>query len=181
MSAHPVGSGAAAWDSDSGLDGREPACTGVSESETTRAGLTGSLLTGGLGARFLVSKEGEDAEEAAANGDTGGLLLACRAASFGECLRFGGIGVPDFCGLVLSGVTAGGAIFSSSSEASPPLCSTKGAILASMVDDEMMAVGSAAFDSGVGAGANRGEGSDGSLAGVDRLQVRVVVSLEGLS
>lgn len=43
--------------------------------------------------------------------------------------------------------------------------------------------GGAAFDSGVGAGAGRGpgEGSHGSLAGVDRLQVRVVVSLEGLS
>lgn len=52
-----------------------------------------------------------------------------------------------------------------------------------MVDEEMMGAGSAVFDSGVGAGARRGvgEGSDGSLAGVDRLQVRVVVSLEGLS
>lgn len=52
-----------------------------------------------------------------------------------------------------------------------------------MLDEEMTGVGSAAFDSGVGTGAGRGvgEGSDGSLAGVDRLQVRVVVSLEGLS
>lgn len=140
-------------------------------------------MTGGLGACFLVSKEGEDTEEDAASGDTGGLLLVCRMASFGECLRFGGIGVPGFCGLVLSGVTGGGVFFSCSSEASHPLCSTKGAILASMVDEEMMGVGRAAFDSGVGAGAGRrvGEGSDGSLAGVDRLQVRVVVSLEGLS
>lgn len=47
----------------------------------------------------------------------------------------------------------------------------------------MRGVGGAVFDSGVGAGAGTGvgEGSDGSLAGVDRLQVRVVVSLEGLS
>lgn len=167
--------------SGSGLDGREPVCTGVSVSKTTGAGLTGSLVTGGLGACFLLSKEGEDAEEDAASGDTGGLLLACRAASFGECLRFGGIGVPDFCGLVLSGVTGGGVFFSCSSEASHPLCSTKGAILDSMLDEEMMGVGSAAFDSGVGAGRRVAEGSDGSLAGVDRLQVRVVVSLEGLS
>lgn len=139
-------------------------------------------MTGGAGACFLVSKEGEDGEDVA-NGDTGGLLLAWRAASFGECLRFGGIGVPDFCGLVRSGVTGGGAVFSGSSGSSRPLCSTKGAILASMVDEEMTGVGGAAFDSGVGAGAGRGvgEGSDGSLAGVDRLQVRVVVSLEGLS
>lgn len=155
---------------------REPGCAGVSGS-----GLRGSLATGGLGARFLDSKEGEDA----ASGDTGGLPLACRAASFGECLRFGGIGVPGFCGLVLSGVTGGGLVLSCSSEASSPLCSTKGAILASMVAEEMVGVGSAAFDSGVGAGAGArvglGEGSEGSLAGVDRLQVRVVVSLEGLS
>lgn len=46
-----------------------------------------------------------------------------------------------------------------------------------------MGVGGAVFDSGVGAGAATrvGEGSEGSLAGVDRLQVSVVVSLEGLS
>lgn len=64
-----------------------------------------------------------------------------------------------------------------------PLCSTKGAILASTALVEMVGVCVAVFDSGFGAGAGRGvsEGSDGSLAGVDRLQVRVVVSLEGLS
>lgn len=45
----------------------------------------------------------------------------------------------------------------------------------------MRGVGGAVFDSGVGAGTRVGEGSEGSLAGVDRLQVRVVVSLEGLS
>lgn len=44
----------------------------------------------------------------------------------------------------------------------------------------MRGVGGAAFDSGVGAGARTRVG-EGSLAGVDRLKVRVVVSLEGLS
>lgn len=47
---------------------------------------------------------------------------------------------------------------------------------------ERTGVGGAVFDSGVGAGAGAGMGvGEGSLAGVDRLQVRVVVSLEGLS
>lgn len=66
---------------------------------------------------------------------------------------------------------------------SSPLCSTNGATLASMAEVESRGVAGAVFDSGVGAGAGRGvgEGSEGSLAGVDRLQVRVVVSLEGLS
>lgn len=61
-----------------------------------------------------------------------------------------------------------------------PLCSTNGAILASTADVQSRGVGGAVFDSGVGAGARTGVG-EGSLAGVDRLQVRVVVSLEGLS
>jgi len=61
-----------------------------------------------------------------------------------------------------------------------PLCSSSGAILASTAVAEMTGVGGAVFDSGVGAGAARGVG-EGSLAGVDRLHVRVVVSLEGLS
>lgn len=60
------------------------------------------------------------------------------------------------------------------------LSSSKGAILASTAVEEMTGVGGAVFDSGVGAGAARGVG-EGSLARVDRLQVRVVVSLEGLS
>lgn len=71
-------------------------------------------------------------------------------------------------------------IFSGSSGGFAPLCSINGAILASTADVETTGVGGAVFDSGVGAGAGRGEG-EGSLAGVDRLQVRVVVSLEGLS
>lgn len=70
-----------------------------------------------------------------------------------------------------------------SSEVLLPLCSTNGVILTSTADIERRGVGGAVFDSGVGAGAGTGvgEGSEGSLAGVDRLQVRVVVSLEGLS
>lgn len=73
--------------------------------------------------------------------------------------------------------------FSCSSGVLLPLCSTNGAILASTADVVRRGVGGAVFDSGVGAGAGIGvgEGSEGSLAGVDRLQVRVVVSLEGLS
>lgn len=73
--------------------------------------------------------------------------------------------------------------FSCSSGGLLPLCSTSGAILASKLEVERMGVGGAVFDSGVGAGAATrvGEGSEGSLAGVDRLQVSVVVSLEGLS
>lgn len=69
-------------------------CAGVSVSKATTCGFIGSLATGGLGAGFLVS--GEDDKVDAASGDTGGLPLAFRAASLGECLRFGGIGVPDF-------------------------------------------------------------------------------------
>lgn len=72
--------------------------------------------------------------------------------------------------------------FGGSSRALLPLCSTNGPILASTADMERTGVGGAVFDSGVGAGAGAGMGvGEGSLAGVDRLQVRVVVSLEGLS
>lgn len=74
----------------------------------------------------------------------------------------------------------GGVTFSGSSGLLLPLCSTNGAILASMAEVEMKGAGGAVFDSGVGAGARTRVG-EGSLAGVDRLQVRVVVSLEGLS
>lgn len=70
--------------------------------------------------------------------------------------------------------------FSCSSGVSLPLCSINGAILASTAAVETRELGRAVFDSGVGAGAGTGVG-EGSLAGVDRLQVRVVVSLEGLS
>lgn len=59
-------------------------------------GCTGGLPTGGLGAGFLVSKEGEEQAEEVASGDTGGLFLAFMAASLGECLRLGGIGVSGF-------------------------------------------------------------------------------------
>lgn len=69
-------------------------------------------------------------------------------------------------------------IFCGSSGVLLPICSTNGAILVSTADAERRGVGGAVFDSGVGAGTGVGEGS---LAGVDRLQVRVVVSLEGLS
>ncbi len=64
-----------------------------------------------------------------------------------------------------------------------PLFSINGAIFASTAEVVITGVGGAVFDSGVGAGAGTGlgKGSAGSLAGVDRLQVRVVVSLEGLS
>lgn len=98
---HSLGSGAAGFDSGSGFEGAaiakvEAVCAGVSVSKATACGRMGSLVTGGLGAGFLVSREGEDDEEEAASGDTGGLPLAFRAASLGECLRFGGIGVSDF-------------------------------------------------------------------------------------
>lgn len=96
----PVGtrtleSGQKGFNSGSALVTRVKAvCAGVSVSKATTCGCMGSLVTGGLGAGFLVSRE--DEKEDAASGDTGGLPLAFRAASLGECLRFGGIGVPDF-------------------------------------------------------------------------------------
>lgn len=98
---HPRGSGAVGFESGAGFGGAvvarvEAVCAGVSVSKATACGSTGSLVTGGLGAGFLVSRAGEDDGEDAASGDTGGLPLAFRAASLGECLRFGGIGVPDF-------------------------------------------------------------------------------------
>lgn len=89
-----LGSGAAGFDLGSGFEGA--VCAGVSVSKAIACGRMGSLVTGGLGAGFLVSREGEDDEEDAASGDTGGLPLAFSAASLGECLRFGGIGVSDF-------------------------------------------------------------------------------------
>lgn len=73
----------------------------------------------------------------------------------------------------------GALLFPSSPGALPPPCSTKGATLASTAEEETGGFGGAAgFDSGVGAGAGPGEGS---LAGADRLLVRVVLSLHGLS
>lgn len=115
--------------------------------------------------------------EDVARGDTGGLHLAFSAAIFGEYLRLGGIGVPDFWGLVCSGVLAVLFTVSSSCGASLALCSTEGAMFALSAEAGRTGVG---LDSGVGAGAGTGAG-EGSLAGVERLQVRVVVSLEGLS
>lgn len=179
---------AAGFDWGSGLEGtvfvRGGAfCAGGSVS--TVFGFMGSLFIGGRGAGFFGSKDGEEEAEDVASGDTGGLPLAAfRAASFGECLRFGGIGVSDFRALVPSGVLGGGVTFLSCSSAVLLLLrSTNGAILASTAEVEMSGAGGPVFDSGVGAGARTGvgEGSEGSLAGVDRLQVRVVVSLEGLS
>lgn len=79
-----------------------------------------------------------------------------------------------------------GATFLSCSSAEPLLLLgviNGGATLASTEEVEVNGGGGAAIgsllDSGLGAGA--GLGSVGSLAGVDRLHVRVVVSLEGLS
>lgn len=94
---NPLGAGAVGFESGSGFGGAvvervEAVCAGVSVSKATACGGLESLLTGGLGAGFLPSRTGEDA----ASGDTGGLPLAFRAASLGECLRFGGIGVPAF-------------------------------------------------------------------------------------
>lgn len=71
----------------------EADCCGVSLFKATVFGCGVGLVTGGLGAGFLVSGVGG---EDVARGETGGLFLALRAASLGECLRFGGIGVPDF-------------------------------------------------------------------------------------
>lgn len=98
---HPLGSGAVGFESGSGFGGAvvarvEAVCAGVSVSKATVCGCMGSLATGGLGAGFLVLRLGEDDGGDAASGDTGGLPLAFKAASLGECLRFGGIGVPDF-------------------------------------------------------------------------------------
>lgn len=183
-----VGSEAVGYGSGLGFEAavvarEEAVFAGVSVSEATAGGCMGGLVTGGLGAGFLVWKEGEDDGEDTARGDTGGLTLAFSAASLGECLRLGGIGVSDFGALVCSGVQGGEVFFSFSSGVTLALCSTNGAILASTAEVEINGVGGAVFDSGVGAGARTGvgEGSEGSLAGVDRLQVRVVVSLEGLS
>lgn len=180
---HPLGSG-----SDAGgavLARVEAACAGVLESSVTAEECIGGLATGGLGAGFLASKVGEHDEKDVASGDTGGLPLEFRAIILGECLRFGGIGVPDFWATVRSTAgegTGGGALFFSFSLVSLlPLRSTNGAILASTAEVDITGVGGAVIDSGVGAGTGVGEGSVGSLAGVDRLQVRVVVSLEGLS
>lgn len=74
----------------------EAVCAGVSESKATVFGCVGRCVTGGLGAGFFVSGVGEEEGDEVASGDTGGLALAFRAASLGECLRFGGIGVPAF-------------------------------------------------------------------------------------
>lgn len=74
----------------------EADCAGVSVSKATASSCTGGFVTGGLGAVFLMSRVRGDEGEDAASGDTGGLPLAFKAASLGECLRFGGIGVPDF-------------------------------------------------------------------------------------
>lgn len=72
----------------------EAVWAGVSASEAT--GCVGSLVTGRAGAGFLGSKVGEAVAEDVARGETGGLPLEFRAASLGECRRFGGIGVTDF-------------------------------------------------------------------------------------
>ena len=93
----PLESWALVFVSVSGFEGAvvarvEAVCAVVSVSKAT----AGSLATGGLGAGFLVLGAEEEDEEDTASGDTGGLPLAFRAASLGECLRFGGIGVPDF-------------------------------------------------------------------------------------
>lgn len=90
---NPRESGAVGIESGFGFGGAvaaraEAVCAGVSV-------CVDSLVTGGLGASFLVPTGGENDGEDVASGETGGLPLA-RAASLGECLRFGGIGVPDF-------------------------------------------------------------------------------------
>lgn len=78
-----------------------------------------------------------------------------------------------------------GAIFLSCSSVEPLLllgATNGGMTLASTEEVEVNSGGTADGSlpvSGLGAGA--GLGSGGSLAGVDRLHVRVVVSLEGLS
>lgn len=78
----------------------------VLTSKATESCASGFLATGGPGAGFRRVGEG-DGEEAA-SGETGGLFLACCAAiSFGENLRFGGIGVTDFGSLAGSGVVGG--------------------------------------------------------------------------
>lgn len=98
---HPLESGPAGLQCGSGCGGAvvarvEAVCAGVSVFKATVFGCVASLVTGGLGAGFLVLKVGEDDGEDEARGETGGLLLAFKAASLGECRRFGGIGAPGF-------------------------------------------------------------------------------------
>lgn len=97
----PLESGAGGLESGSGFGGAvfdrvEAVCAGVSVFKAAVFGCVVSLVIGGLGAGFLVSRLGENDGEDVARGETGGLFLAFRAASLGECLRFGGMGVPDF-------------------------------------------------------------------------------------
>lgn len=95
---HPLESETVGFESGSGFGGailvRVEAVCG-SAFKATVFGCVGGLVTGGLGAGFFSTVGEEDAGETA-RGETEGLLLAFRAASLGECLRFGGIGVPDF-------------------------------------------------------------------------------------
>lgn len=98
---HPLESGAVGLQCGSGFGGAvvarvEAVCAGVSVFKATVFGCVESLVTGGLGAGFLVFTAGKDDGEDVARGETGGLLLAFRAASLGECLRLGGIGAPGF-------------------------------------------------------------------------------------
>lgn len=91
-----------------------------------------------------------------------------------EFRRLGGIGIGDFLGdLGLSVALTAVAYISALGELSPRR-SNRGATLAVMSEVEMKGVGGAVLDSGVGAGR-------GSVARPDRLQVRAVLSLEGLS
>lgn len=95
-----------------------------------------------------------------------------------EFRRLGGIGIGDFLGdLGLTVALTAVAYISALGELSPRR-SNRGATLAVMSEVEMKGVGGAVLDSGVGAGAGAGRGS---VARPDRLQVRAVLSLEGLS
>lgn len=101
------------------------------------------------------------------------------------------MGVGDF-GIVRSGVVGG--VLSLSGTLSSSLLRTNGlglsafftggsvfSTLSVWLAKELTGVGGAVLESAHAAGAVAGEGGAGSFAGVDRLHVSVVVSLEGLS
>lgn len=91
--------------------------------------------------------------------------------------------MTDFGSLVRSGVEGGVVVLGCSSEKLLAFCSTNGAGLSGLSvasEADLTGVGGAVSASAHGAG-TVARVCEGSFAGVERLQVIVVVSLEGLS